>query len=131
MKRTDRISPPAVGGTSLLVIFAVLCLTVFSMLSLSTALAEKRMAEASLESVTAYYEADLQAQRIFARLRNGEQVPGVEIDGNAFAFTCGISKNQRLVIQLQKNGEEWTVQRWQAVAGEDIQEDALPVWDGT
>lgn len=36
MNERQRFSPPAVGGSSLLVIFAVLCLTVFAMLSLST-----------------------------------------------------------------------------------------------
>ena len=35
--------PPAVGGSSLLVIFAVLCLTVFALLTLSTAAADSRL----------------------------------------------------------------------------------------
>ena len=30
--RNDRFSPPAVGGISLLVAFAVLCLTIFALL---------------------------------------------------------------------------------------------------
>ena len=47
MKRNHSISTPTVGGSSLLVIFAVLCLTVFALLSLSTVQAEKRMADAS------------------------------------------------------------------------------------
>ena len=34
--------PPALGGVSLLVIFAVLCLTVFALLSLSTVQADCR-----------------------------------------------------------------------------------------
>ena len=44
MKRKQSISIPAFGGSSLLVIFAVLCLTVFALLSLSTVQAEKRLA---------------------------------------------------------------------------------------
>jgi len=131
MKKQDRISTPAVGGASLLVIFAVLCLCVFSMLCVSTVLAERRTAEASLESVTAYYAADLQAHRIFARLRSGEQVSGVETAEGIFSFSCKISENQRLQVQLQKNEDHWTVLRWQAVAEENVQEDNLPVWDGT
>lgn len=131
MKKSDRISPPAVGGASLLVIFAVLCLTMFSMLSLSAVLAEKRMAEASLESVEAYYAADLQAQKLFARLRNGQQVPGIETVGEVVSFSCEISENQRLEVQVQKNGDTWIVLRWQAVAETEESYDTLPVWDGT
>ena len=54
MKR-DRsgFSSPAVGGSSLLVIFSVLCLTVFALLSVSTVQADRRLAEASAEGVQA------------------------------------------------------------------------------
>lgn len=131
MKEQNRISVPGVGGASLLVIFAVLCLTVLSMLCLSTALAEQRMAEASLKSTEAYYAADLQAQEIFARLRNGERVPDVETVGKVSSFSCVISENQRLEVQLHKEGTRWKVLRWQAVAAADAVNETLPVWDGT
>jgi len=130
MKEQNRISVPGVGGASLLVIFAVLCLTVFSMLCLSTVLAEQRMAEASMQSTADYYEADLQAQKIFARLRNGERVPGVETVGTVYSFSCEISENQRLEVQLQKEGTVWKVLRWQAVAVVDETNETFPVWDG-
>ena len=35
-RKRETFSPPAVGGISLLVAFAVLCLTVFALLSLTT-----------------------------------------------------------------------------------------------
>lgn len=70
--RNDRFSPPAVGGISLLVAFAVLCLTIFALLSLTTVRADVRLADASADAVTEYYAADCQAQEILARLRNGE-----------------------------------------------------------
>ena len=35
-RKQSQVSPPPVGGASLLVVFAVLCLTVFALLSLST-----------------------------------------------------------------------------------------------
>ena len=72
MKKDQRIAVPVIGASSLLVIFAVLCLTVFALLSLNTVMAEKRMADASAQAVAAYYEADLEAEKIFARLRSGE-----------------------------------------------------------
>lgn len=42
-KRNASGPPAAVGGSSLLVIFAVLCLTVFALLTLSTAAADSRI----------------------------------------------------------------------------------------
>ena len=72
------MAPPALGGSSLLVAFAVLALTVFALLSLSTVRADVRLADASAQAVTDYYAADCQAQEILARLRSGETVEGVE-----------------------------------------------------
>ena len=57
-----RFSAPAVGGSSLLVIFAVLCLTVFALLGLSTVQADGRLSGASAEAVSAYYAADCRAE---------------------------------------------------------------------
>lgn len=131
MKKQERIFAPSVGGASLLVIFGVLCLCIFSLLCLSTVLAEKRMAEASLESAAAYYRADLQAQEVFARLRGGESVSGVQKAGNVFTYSCEISGNQQLMVQLQKKEDTWQVLRWQAVALSEEADEVLPVWDGT
>lgn len=130
MKKNHRVAIPGVGGSSLLVIFAVLCLTVFALLSLSTALAEKRMADASAQSVSAYYEADLQAERIFARLRAGEAVAGVETDGVVFRYSCPVSERQALHVALEKEKENWMVCRWQVIARSQSGSEALPVWDG-
>ena len=43
--REGKNPAPMVGGSSLLVIFAVLCLTVFAMLSLTQAQADRRLPE--------------------------------------------------------------------------------------
>jgi len=43
MDKRRRFSVPAVGGSALLTMFAVLCLTVFALLSLSTALSRARL----------------------------------------------------------------------------------------
>ncbi len=131
MKKKERFSPPAVGGSMLLVIFAVLCLTVFAVLSLSTVQAEKRLAEGAIQAVTAYYEADCRAEMIYAWLRNGEKVEGVEQEGDQYRYVCPISENQKLVVELQYKDREWSVLCWQAVAQAEIGEDDNPkVWDG-
>ena len=61
-KRGTSGPPAAVGGSSLLVIFAVLCLTVFALLTLSTAAADSRLSQDAADAVEAYYQADSQAE---------------------------------------------------------------------
>ena len=61
MAKEKRFSPPAVGGISLLVVFAVLCLTVFALLSLTTVQADVRLYDASAQMYQAA-QAAAQAQ---------------------------------------------------------------------
>ena len=131
MKKTHRMSAPAIGGSSLLVIFAVLCLTVFTLLSLSTAQAEKRMSDASAQALTAYYAADLEAEQIFARLRAGENVPGVQKNAWLYSYSCPISEQQILEVELENKENTWHVCRWQVIARSGTVSETLPVWNGT
>ena len=107
MKQKESISIPAFGGSSLLVIFAVLCLIVFALLSLSTAQAERRLADAAAGAVTEYYAADLQAQEIFARLQSGENIDGVRRSGDRYDYCCRISENQVLEVSVGKTEAGW------------------------
>ena len=132
MDKRERFAPPAVGGSSLLVIFAVLCLTVFALLSLSTVQADRRLADASVEAVSAYYRADCQAEAVLARLRDGQLPEGVTVDGDVYAYTCPISDTQSLEVQVRMEGEQWTVLRWQAVSTARWEaEERLDLWSGT
>ena len=131
MRKRESFSPAAVGGSSLLVIFAVLCLTVFALLSLSSVQAERRLADAATQSVVDYYEADLQAEIILARLRGGEEIPGVEEKDGKYEFEVPISGRQTLSVALTREGDDWVVLRWQAVTREGELDDSLNVWKGS
>ena len=130
MKKHHQFATPAIGGSALLVMFAVLCLTVFALLSLSTVQAEKRMADAAVQNVCDYYEADLEAEKIFARLRNGETVSGVQTDGNTYRYHCMITENQLLNVELREDEDGWKVCLWQVVARSRPISETLPVWNG-
>lgn len=131
MENKNRFSPPMVGGSSLLVIFAVLCLTVFALLGLSTVKANSRLSDASAEAVAAYYAADCQAEEIFARLRSGEMPEGVAADGNTYFYTCPISDTQALQVELTETDGVWSVLEWRAVSTAEWQPDTLlDLWDG-
>ena len=104
-----------VGGSSLLIIFAVLCLTVFTLLALGTVQADGRLSDASIRAVSDYYDAELEAETILAELRAGRTPRGVTAEGSIYSFSCQISDTQDLVIQVRIEQDNWTILQWQAI----------------
>ena len=141
MGNEKRALPPAVGGSSLLTVFAVLCLTVFALLSLATVQADARLSDASVQTVAGYYKADHAAQEILACLRSGAPLPegrtvrathGPDHKGTLFSYTCPISGTQNLEVEVivEEDGG-YTMLRWQACpAAEWESDDSLDLWDG-
>ena len=130
MKKRNNISVPAIGSSSLLVIFAVLCLTVFSLLSLNTVLAEQRLSESYEQATESWYAADLQAQEIFAKLRAGQTVPGVACSENQYTYSVPVSEHQTLQVILRNQNGSWEVISWQTVAHPEEGDSTLPVYKG-
>lgn len=131
MTEKTSITPPVIGASSLLVIFAVLCLTIFSLLSISTVQANGRLSDHAAKAVTDYYEADTEAERILARLRAGEKPEGVSQDGNFYTYTCTVSDTQVLVVQVMVENDNYTILRWQVISNVRWQADEKrPVWNG-
>lgn len=129
MRRHD--APAAVGGSSLLVIFASLCLVVFALLGLSSVQADGRLSAASAQAVSAYYQADAQAEAILARLRAGELPDGVTRDGSNYHYQCPVSETQALQVTVALNGDTYDILQWQVVSTTDWNvADAPTVWDG-
>lgn len=116
MEIKKKAGMPTVGGTSLLVIFAILCLTTFSVLSIATARADASGSRVSAEAVSSFYAADLEAEEIFSRIRAGEMPDGVTLDGNIYSYTCKISETQTLFVEIRLDGGVYTVLRWQAAS---------------
>lgn len=56
------------GGISILMVFVVLCLTTFGLLTLATARAEMRLTEKNAQSVAAYYESSGRMQELLAEI---------------------------------------------------------------
>lgn len=131
MNKKETFSFPGVGLSSLLVIFAVLCLVVFSLLAVSTAQADRRLSQQALDTTDARYRAELEADTLIARLRNGEIPREVTHNNGIYAFRCPISNTQALEVELYMEGDDYKVLRWQTVSVTQWQtDDKLPVWDG-
>ena len=132
-RNRESFAPPAVGGISLLVVFAVLCLTVFALLSLSTVRADSRLADSSAQAIEDYYAADCAAQEILARLRNGEVPEGVAWNSQGvYSYDCPISDTQSLSVEVQLDEDgSYTILRWQSgYSGEWIEAEGPELWDG-
>ncbi len=124
---------PVTGISSLLTIFAVLCLTVFAILSLSTANSDRILSEKMADSVKGYYEADCEAERILAQLRQGQVEDGVTAEPDSvYRYSCLVSETQRLEVRVRIAGfDDYEILRWQLVSSVDWEADeSLTVWDG-
>ena len=131
MKKSMKITPPTVGASSLLVIFAVLCLTVFALLSISTVQADGRLGDKTQTAVYGYYDADCEAEAILAHLRAGEVPVGVVQKDGVYSYACQISPTQMLIVEVTVAGADYTIHRWQAVSTTQWQADErIPVWTG-
>lgn len=131
MGKKETFSPPVVGGSSLLVIFAVLCLTIFALLALSGVQANQRLADAAVQAVSDYYQADCQAEQILAQLRQGDRPQGVQEQDGVYTYSCPISDTQTLEVAVELDGNSYHILRWQAVSTAEWQpDDDLAVWDG-
>jgi len=128
--KKHRILPP-LGGSSLLTIIGVLCLTTLALLSLATAHANVRLSERSAEAVGAYYAADSQAEALLAQLRDGQRPEGVKEEDGVLSYACPLSDGQILQVQVALKGTDYTVLQWQTVSLDRWQaDDTLPVWQG-
>lgn len=131
MNRRRLPLPAPVGGSALLVIFAVLCLTTFAMMSLATVQADRRLTEAAADAVGAYYSADTRAEEILARIRGGEIPAGVAVSGRTYTYSTKISGTQKLRVKIRIEGEAYAVLEWEAVSTVKWKpDDTLRVWDG-
>ena len=143
-RKKESFAPPALGGSSLLVVFAVLALTVFALLSLSTVRADVRLGDATEKMVSGYYAADVKAQEILAKLRTGAPLPeDVEFETTIsdypdhsetiFSYSIPISDTQELQVEVLVDPADgsYQVRRWQAASvGDWTFDDSLDLWDG-
>jgi len=114
-----------VGTISLIMIFSVLCLTIFAMLTLSTANAEKALSDRTSSFVEGYYEADSAATKIKAVILESysagllpDSVNGVEIeyeklnDSTYVSYVCDVNSVQDLIVMLKLDDAGGTVLEW-------------------
>lgn len=128
-KKSPAVGTP--GGTALMVTFAVLCLTVFAILALSTVLADRRLSNQYAASTQAYYAADAEAESVIAELRRGGNPEGVERDGDSVSFLCPVSDTQSLLVRAEiRDGACGNVRKTLVYSADWEATGSLPVWQG-
>lgn len=132
MKRGGSVS----GAVSLVMIFCVLCLAIFAVLTYATAQREQKLSNVNAQIAREYYEADTRAVQIVSDLKAGKE-PTVDfskeptIFGTVYSFSIPVGDEQELFVQVEINGENHSVLRWQTVyAGEWEPDYSLDIWDG-
>ena len=118
-----------VGSASVILVFAVLCLTIFALISYTAANADKDMLDISMKSVHDYYKTDTFAESILAVIldtRNigmPDTVEGINIYyenyGNLdfmIRYSCPVSETKNLYVEVlldASEGGEYEILAWQ------------------
>lgn len=127
--------PITIGLSSIILILLVLCLSVFSLLSLSDAKNALSFAERRADSVRAYYEADSAAQKrirdISKELEKGGTLSGAGEAGTLLLDFPMVS-GQSLRVELGQSQSRLTILSYYVYNSEEYEIDSrLPVWGGS
>jgi len=132
-----------VGSASIILVFAVLCLTIFSLITFVVAGNEKNLVSAKVQLVTGYYEADALAEFILADILSSDSIPdsirGVDIntgwddtlEAQTTYFLCPISDIKALYVNLVIREDSYDILSWRMYDTDEwVFDDSINVWTG-
>ena len=135
----------SIGGSSILVIFVLLCLTTFATLAMVSAAASFRLAQRVAEASDAYYAADSRAEEILAQISYiVSHVPygelsqrlletGAVLEGGIIRYAVPIDDVLSIEVQLELDGRRLRIISWIMRADYDPElygAGGLNVWPG-
>ena len=132
-----------VGSASVILVFAILCLTVFSLITFVVAVNEKNLVEVQTDLVTGYYEADALAELILADILTADTVPATirgvniytgwddELGVETTYYFCHISDIKALYVNLAVSGGSFDILSWRMYDTDSWEYDgSLNLWTG-
>jgi len=132
-----------VGSASIVLIFAVLCLTIFTIITYMVSNNERALIDAKSELVIGYYKADALAEQILQDLLDADTTPdrlhGVDIntkfnedlDVETTYFYCRISDIKSLYVNLVIRDDSFDILSWRMYAMDEwVFDDTMNVWSG-
>lgn len=127
------------GISTLLMIFTVLCLTIFATLSYLQANYNYNQTMKIVESTQNYYDADYKAVCLYRELQDKIdtnmiteswlQENEIEENGNSYTYSVQISDTLKLSIELEVNDSKLTIITWKEVSIIDGNYDYQPFVD--
>ncbi|MCL2365022.1 MAG: hypothetical protein FWC71_10220 [Defluviitaleaceae bacterium] len=132
------------GAASIVLVFAVLCLSIFAVVSFVPALREDALITREVERVAAFYTADMRAEQILAQLLVADELPeyidGIriytDIDWDTFDvwvwFAYPMNDTLELIVHFALDGmNDYTLLAWRVVhVGTWEIDGSLDVWQG-
>ena len=132
-----------VGSASIVLVFAVLCLTIFSLITFVVAGNERALVDAKVSLVSGYYEADALAELVLTDILAADSVPdssnGVniysqwdeELGADTVYFYCDISDIKSLYVNLALSDDSFDILSWRMRDTDEwVFDDSLNVWSG-
>ena len=132
-----------VGSASIVLVFAVICLTVFSLITFIVASNDKALVDAEVRRITAYYKADTEAEYILSELLAADTLPssirGVdimtqfseELGIETTYFFCPVSDIAALYVDLALRGDSFDILSWRMWNTDEWEfDDSINVWSG-
>ena len=120
--------PPVNMGISLmLVVFIVLCMVVFSVLSLSTSLKDYSYSKENAENTQEYYEACNLGERELAKIKSNFSTyeEGEELE---YLITINDDKSLQIVAKLYPSANTYEIKTWKVISTiEWVGDDSIPV----
>ena len=127
-----------IGSSSLILIFIVMCLVTFGMLSLTSAKSDLSLANRNADAVTEYYRADTEGEAFYRTVAGEVKTACANASGHEerLALTeVAVERAQALHVELETDldGEgSVRVAKWNVIQTEDYEiDDSMPVWGGT
>ncbi len=147
-----KIANLGVGYTSIMIIFALVCLVIFAVLSLKAAASDESLNKRSGEYLKEYYAADNSAKQKLCELdelafrarsseffedtfrelaENNDYTTRIVRDGCAVDYSVPINERQELMVSvIFETTGEYKIIRWQCRTSSSDKDDHLNVWDG-
>ena len=132
-----------VGSASIVLVFAVLCLTVFSLITYVVAGNDRSLVQAKVGLVSGYYEADALAEQILVELLAADETPenirGVNIytrwdeglDAETTYFFCKVTDIKALYVHLILRDDSFDILTWRMYDTDEWEFDnSINVWPG-
>lgn len=147
-RRNERRPGFNVGSASIIMIFSVLCLTIFAVLSLVTTNSDLKLSTRAAKSIEDYYAAEYAAETKVLEIKDALQAEGtpaqllraLDVDvtelkegGAEIRFIQTVDARRDLRVELVLNADgKLSVEKWSLEANANWNpDDSISLWSGT